>query len=87
MPAAERRSDGVDGLSPRERHVLAAIELELRRSGERLASRLTEFNERAAQDGPRRFGDHVSRTEVAVVAAMALILSGILTLVIVTCGK
>ncbi|MFC7110636.1 hypothetical protein ACFQQB_65785 [Nonomuraea rubra] len=41
----------MDGLSPRERLVLAAIELELRRSGEHLASRLNEFNERAAQEG------------------------------------
>ncbi|GAA2212316.1 hypothetical protein GCM10009850_077780 [Nonomuraea monospora] len=79
--------DGVDGLSPQERLVLAEIELELRHSGERLASRLNEFNERAAEGGPRRFGDHVSRGEVAVVAAMVLILTGILTLVIVTCGK
>ncbi|GAA4937401.1 hypothetical protein HD597_004693 [Nonomuraea thailandensis] len=77
----------MDGLSPRERLALAAIELELLRSGERLASRLSEFNERAEQDGPRRFCDHVSRTEVAAVAAMALLLAAILTLVIVTCGK
>ncbi|GAA2833792.1 DUF3040 domain-containing protein [Nonomuraea rubra] len=77
----------MDGLSPRERLVLAAIELELRRSGEHLASRLNEFNERAAQEGPRRFADHVSRTEVAVVAVMVLVLTTIVTLVIVTCGK
>ncbi|MGR6920212.1 DUF3040 domain-containing protein [[Actinomadura] parvosata] len=77
----------MDGLSPRERLMLAAIELELRQSGERLASRLNEFNERAEREGPDRFADHVSRAEVAAVAAMVLILTGIMTLVIVTCGK
>ncbi|UBU18168.1 DUF3040 domain-containing protein [Nonomuraea gerenzanensis] len=75
----------MDGLSPQERLVLAAIELELRHNGERLASRLSEFNERAEREGPRRFCDHVSRAEVAVVGVMVLILTGIVTLVIVTC--
>ncbi|MCF6475435.1 DUF3040 domain-containing protein [Nonomuraea sp. MG754425] len=77
----------MDGLSPRERIVLAAIELELRHSGERLATRLNEFNQRAGQDGPQRFAAHVSRGELAAVLAMVLIMAGILTLVAITCGK
>ncbi|MFC5826273.1 DUF3040 domain-containing protein [Nonomuraea insulae] len=77
----------VDGLSPQERLILAEIELELQHSGARLASRLDEFNAKAAQEGPQRFAAHVSRWEVAAVLAMVVLMSAILTLVILTCGR
>ncbi|WP_043625708.1 DUF3040 domain-containing protein [Nonomuraea candida] len=75
----------MEGLSPQERLILAAIEMELRDSGARLADRLEDFNARAAQEGPQRFAAPVSRWEVAAVLAMVLLVSAILTLVILTC--
>jgi hypothetical protein len=76
----------MEGLSPQERLILAAIEVELRDNAGRLAGRIEEFNAKAAQEGPQRFAAHVSHWEVAAVLAMVVLMSAILTLVALTCG-
>ncbi|MET8868580.1 DUF3040 domain-containing protein [Nonomuraea sp. NPDC049421] len=75
----------MDGLSPHERLILAEIELELRHTEARLANRLSAFNARAGEDGPQRFAPQVSNWEVVAVLAMVLLISGIMTLFVLSC--
>ncbi|MFC7586166.1 DUF3040 domain-containing protein [Nonomuraea antimicrobica] len=75
----------MEGLSPQERLILEAIEVELKNSGPGLAHRLDAFNAQAARQGPQRFAAHVSGWEVAGVLAMVVLLCVIMTLLVVSC--
>ncbi|MEV5323207.1 DUF3040 domain-containing protein [Nonomuraea fastidiosa] len=75
----------VDGLSPHEQLILAEIELELRHTEARLASRLSAFNARVGEDNPQRFASQVGNWEVAAVLGMVLLISALVTLFVLSC--